>query len=91
MTSRRAAELPLWNADLLLSDYNGHLMPGSMVWVWLTTDLAPLDFAAVISVSLLLQLAIDLLMLVLLLGLHLPVGLQHTLDAAAAALGGSAP
>lgn len=62
----RAAELPLWNADLLLSDYNGHLMPGSMVWVWLTTDLAPLDFAAVISVSLLLQLVIDLLMLVLL-------------------------
>ena len=34
--------------SFLFSDYNGHLMPGSMVWVWLTTDLAPLDFTPVV-------------------------------------------
>ena len=59
----KAAELPLFDHRLLLEAYNGHLMPGSMMWVWLTTRAAPLDFALVTTSSLLLQLAVDLAVL----------------------------
>jgi hypothetical protein len=62
----RAAEQPLLSADYLLEPYNAHLMPGAMVWVWLTTQAAPLAFAPVVTVSLLLQLAVDVAMFVLL-------------------------
>jgi hypothetical protein len=62
----RAAELPLTSADLLLEPYNAHLMPGAMVWAWLTTRAAPLAFAPVVTVSLLLQLAVDVAMFLLL-------------------------
>jgi hypothetical protein len=62
----RAAEQPLLSADYLFEPYNAHLMPGSMVWVWLTTRAAPLAFAPVVTVSLLLQLAVDLAMVQLL-------------------------
>jgi len=62
----RAAEHPLMSADYLFEPYNAHLMPGSMVWVWLTTRAAPLSFAPVVTVSLLLQLAVDLAMVQLL-------------------------
>jgi hypothetical protein len=62
----RAAEHPLLSTDFLLEPYNAHLMPGAMVWVWLTTRAAPLAFAPVVAVSLALQLAIDLAFFVLL-------------------------
>lgn len=62
----RAAEQSLLSADYLLEPYNAHLMPGAMVWVWLTTRAAPLAFGPAIAVSLVLQLAIDLAMWLLL-------------------------
>lgn len=62
----RAADQPLVSMDYLFESYNAHLMPGSMVWVWLTTRAAPLSFAPVLTVSLLLQLAVDLAMVQLL-------------------------
>jgi hypothetical protein len=62
----RAAEQPLLSTDFLFEPYNAHLMPGAMVWVWLTTRVAPLDFAPVVAVSLVLQLAVDLAFYVLL-------------------------
>jgi hypothetical protein len=55
----KAAELPLFDHRLLLGAYNSHLMPGSMIWVWLTTRAAPLDFGVVMTTSLLLQVAVD--------------------------------
>jgi hypothetical protein len=55
----KAAELPLFDHRLLLDAYNSHLMPGSMIWVWLTTRAAPLDFGVVMTTSLLLQVAVD--------------------------------
>ena len=62
----RAAQLPLFSNDLLFEAYNGHLMPGGMVWAWLVTRAAPLDFGLVMTTSLLLQLAVDVAVLVLL-------------------------
>ncbi len=59
----KAAELPLFDHRLLFEAYNSHLMPGAMIWVWLTTRAAPLNFAVVMSTSLLLQLAVDLAVL----------------------------
>lgn len=55
----KAAESPLFDHDLLLEAYNSHLMPGAMVWVWLTTKAAPLNFGVVMTTSLVLQLAVD--------------------------------
>lgn len=62
----RAHELPLASAELLLTPYNGHLMPGSMVWVWALTALDPLGFELVVTVSLVLQLLVHLAFLWLL-------------------------
>jgi hypothetical protein len=44
-------------ADYLLQDYNGHLMPGEFLLVWLLQRIAPMDFDAVAFVLLLLQVA----------------------------------
>jgi len=62
----RAAQLPLFSNELLFEAYNGHLMPGGMVWAWLVTRAAPLNFGLVMTTSLLLQLAVDVAVLVLL-------------------------
>jgi hypothetical protein len=50
----RAAHYGL-SAKLLFTDYNSHVMPGSFVWVWATTELWPLQFGPVMTVALLLQ------------------------------------
>ena len=39
-----AAGYRLPGADLLLTDHDGHLMPGGMLLAWLAAHLAPLDF-----------------------------------------------
>jgi hypothetical protein len=41
--------------DFLLEPYNSHLMPGAFAQVWVLTRLWPLNFAAVVTVSLVLQ------------------------------------
>lgn len=51
-----AATSPL-SADFLLQDYNGHLMPGEFLIVWVLQHLAPMSFGAVAAVLLLLQVA----------------------------------
>ncbi|MFZ2526251.1 MAG: hypothetical protein WAX14_01165 [Rhodococcus sp. (in: high G+C Gram-positive bacteria)] len=40
----RAGTYPLWSADLLLHDHDGHLMPGAFVVAALADALAPLDW-----------------------------------------------
>jgi hypothetical protein len=55
----RSAALPLWSEELLLTPYNGHLMPGAMIWVWVSTQLAPLAFTPVFLTCIALQLVID--------------------------------
>jgi hypothetical protein len=55
----RAARYGL-SAKLLFTDYNSHVMPGSFVWVWSTTTLWPLQYAPVMTVTLLLQLALGI-------------------------------
>lgn len=39
----RAARLPFPSVELLLTDHDGHLMPGAMVVAWVVTHLAPLS------------------------------------------------
>jgi hypothetical protein len=58
----RAATMPWHDPDLLLTAYNGHLMPGAMLWVWLSTAAAPLDFATVVTTCLVLQVLVDVLL-----------------------------
>ena len=48
------------SADFLLQDYNGHLMPGEFLLVWLLQKLAPMSFTAVAVVLLVLQVAASL-------------------------------
>ena len=62
----RAGSSPLWDSSFLFQDYNGHLMPGSLGWVWLSTELAPLDFIPVATACLVLQALIDLAMFLVL-------------------------
>ena len=62
----KAADLPLFDHRLLFEAYNSHLMPGSMVWAWLTTRAAPLNFAVVMTTSLVLQAAVDVAVLLVL-------------------------
>lgn len=54
----RAGQSSMLDPDFLLASYNGHLMPGSMLWVWLTTRLAPLSFAPIVVTCLVLQAAV---------------------------------
>ncbi|WP_280424125.1 hypothetical protein [Nocardia carnea] len=53
----RAGTYPLWSAELLLHDHDGHFMPLAFGVSWLVTALAPLNWTAVAAVSLLLQVA----------------------------------
>jgi hypothetical protein len=62
----RASEAGLWDHDFLLTPYNGHLMPGAMAWVWLSTKAAPLDFDVVFATMLVLQLIAGIIMYFLL-------------------------
>ncbi|TWP51809.1 glycosyltransferase family 39 protein [Lentzea tibetensis] len=39
----RTVDVPL-SLDVLFTDYNGHLMPGQFLLVWLVTAIAPLNF-----------------------------------------------
>lgn len=56
----------LWNKDFLLTPYNGHLMPGAMAWVWVSTKIAPLDYGLVLWTMMILQLVAGILMYLLL-------------------------
>ncbi|MEV0251681.1 hypothetical protein AB0H76_34185 [Nocardia sp. NPDC050712] len=55
--SGRAASYPLWSADLLLYDHDGHFMPMAFVTAWLVTAIAPLQWAGPVVSMLVLQLA----------------------------------
>lgn len=61
-----ASQSNLWNQDFLLTPYNGHLMPGAFVWVWVSTKIAPLHFPLVFGTMLVLQVIAGVLMYVLL-------------------------
>ncbi|WP_245669382.1 hypothetical protein [Nocardia speluncae] len=53
----RAGSYPLWSAELLLHDHDGHFMPLAFAVSWLVTVLAPLNWTAAAAISLLLQVA----------------------------------
>ena len=57
----RAMEYPLWSAEYLSAPYNSHVMPGSYVWVWLTTHLFPLSWPPVALAMIGLQAALSYL------------------------------
>jgi hypothetical protein len=57
----RAAEYGLSPGQFLFRSYNNHLMPGAFAEVWALTSLWPLNFAAVVTVSLLLQAVLGVL------------------------------
>jgi hypothetical protein len=48
------------SADYLMQDYNGHLMPGEFLLVWVLQALAPMNFTLVAVVLLVLQVAASL-------------------------------
>ena len=52
--------------DFLLKSYNGHLMPGAFVQVWLMTKAFPLNFAVVVAVDVVLQVLVGLAVLAVL-------------------------
>ena len=57
----RAARYSLTDLhDFLLQSYNGHLMPGAFAEVWVLTKLWPLNFGAVVTVNLVLQILVDI-------------------------------
>jgi len=62
----KAAELPPYSPHLLFDAYNGHLMPGAMLWAWAVTRAVPLGFGLVMTTCLVLQAAVDVAFLVLL-------------------------
>ncbi|WP_227979061.1 hypothetical protein [Nocardia spumae] len=53
----RADRYPLWSADLLLYDHDGHFMPLAFVTAWVVTKIAPLQWAGPVVTMLILQLA----------------------------------
>ncbi len=57
----RAMEHPLWSVEYLSAPYNSHLMPGSYVWVWLTTHVFPLSWPPVALAMIGLQAALSYL------------------------------
>ncbi len=57
----RATEHPLVDPGFLTQPYNSHLMPGSYVWVWLTTRAFPLGWGPVATAVLGLQLLLSYL------------------------------
>ncbi|WP_245716746.1 hypothetical protein [Nocardia mikamii] len=63
----RADRYPLWSADLLLYDHDGHFMPLAFVTAWVVTRIAPLHWAGPVVTMLLLQLAASVAVLRMLL------------------------
>ncbi|HEV7146675.1 MAG TPA: hypothetical protein VGN48_06705, partial [Pedococcus sp.] len=57
----RADTLPLWSADYLLKGWNGHLMPGSFLWVAFLNHFWHMSYGAVIVTDTLGQIAVDVL------------------------------
>ena len=53
----RAQTMPLWSHDYLITDYNGHVMPGAFFIVHLFTSWWPFSFAPVVALNVVLQLA----------------------------------
>ncbi|WP_051038261.1 hypothetical protein [Nocardia otitidiscaviarum] len=51
----RAAEYPVWSAELLLHDHDGHFMPLAFVTAWVVTAVAPLGWTAAAASMVLLQ------------------------------------
>ncbi|MBB3038706.1 hypothetical protein [Hoyosella altamirensis] len=62
----RAAEFPLFSADLLFHDHDGHFMPLTFAAAWLLTAVAPLEWWAAAASLLILQLLASLAVLRLL-------------------------
>ncbi|WP_378737468.1 hypothetical protein [Nocardia brasiliensis] len=56
----RAGRYPLFSADLLLHDHDGHFMPLAFVTAWVVTELAPLAWAGPVLTLLVGQLAVSL-------------------------------
>ncbi|WP_309241112.1 hypothetical protein [Nocardia sp. BSTN01] len=63
----RADRYPLWSADLLLYDHDGHFMPLAFATAWVVTRVAPLQWAGPVVTMLLLQLAASVAVLRMLL------------------------
>lgn len=67
----RAGTYPLWSAELLLHDHDGHFMPLAFAVSWLVTAVAPLNWPVAAAVTLIMQAAAAgavLRLLVMLLG-----------------------
>jgi hypothetical protein len=62
----RAATMPLTSFHYLFDAWNGHLMPGAFVIVWVSTKLAPLAVWPGVAVDLLLEAATGVVLLMLL-------------------------
>ena len=57
----RAARYSLTDLhDYLMQPYNSHLMPGAFAQVWVLTKLWPLNWGAVVTVNVVLQILVDL-------------------------------
>jgi len=59
----RAAGSELVDPSFLFEPYNGHLMPGSFAWVWISTAFAPLDFSVTLATMLVLQVLVSVAVL----------------------------
>lgn len=53
----RAGTYPLWSAELLLHDHDGHFMPLAFAVSWLVTAVAPLNWPVAAAVTLIMQAA----------------------------------
>jgi hypothetical protein len=62
----RAATMPVLSHHYLLDAWNGHLMPGSFLLVWVATKAAPLEVWPTVAMDLVLQAATGLVLLALL-------------------------
>lgn len=62
----RASTMPLFSSHYLFDAWNGHLMPGSFVLVWVATHVAPLEIWPGVLMDLVLQAATGLVLLALL-------------------------
>ncbi|WP_245548298.1 hypothetical protein [Nocardia pneumoniae] len=71
----RAARFPLWSADLLLYNHDGHFMPLAFATAWAVTAIAPLAWGGPVVVLLILQLAASVAVLRMLMVL---VGVRWT-------------
>lgn len=63
----RADRYPLWSADLLLYDHDGHFMPLAFATAWVVTRIAPLQWAGPVVTMVLLQFAASVAVLRMLL------------------------